>query len=180
MNVFNRILIVLLLLAVSVLSIIAAVLPEGVVALIRATFVPAEITPLTRIVLIVAAALVSIVSLLIIYAEIRPARHKGVQLAQVKGGVAELSTESIAARIRQAAESMPDVRQISPSVVSHGKSVDINISLLANPGVDVSSKSSEIVQLARDLVERDIGVKVSKIRVNVKYDASASSQVQKT
>jgi hypothetical protein len=170
---------VLLLLTLSVASIIAAIIPQAVVELIHSTFVPGEITPLGRILLVIAAALVSIVSLLTMYAEIRPAKRKAVQLAQVKGGVAELSTESIASRIRQAVEGVADVRQVTPIVISHGKTVDISIGLISNPGVDVSRKSSEIVQLVRDLMERDIGVRVSKIRVNVKYDSLPSSQIQK-
>lgn len=179
MNLFNRVVVVLLLLALSVTMIVVAVLPVQVVDFIKAVFDPMVITPLDRIVLILATAIVTIVSVALIYAEIRPEKPKGVKLRDINGGVAELSTESIAARIKQMAESMPDIRQVTPTVVSRGNSVDIKVGLVANPGVDVSQKASEVVQTIRNLVEKDIGIKVGKLRVNIKYDTRVAQQPQK-
>ncbi|MBI2952818.1 MAG: alkaline shock response membrane anchor protein AmaP [Chloroflexi bacterium] len=178
MNLFNRVVVVLVLLALFVSTVILAILPEQMVNFIQTAFTPSAYTPLGRIVLILIAAVVGIVCVLLVYAEIKPERPKGVRLTQVKGGAAELSTESIAGRIRQAAEAMPDIRKVTPAVVSHGSRVDIRIELLANPGVDVSLKASEVVQTIRDLVERDIGVKVGKLRVNIKYDTHIAPQAQ--
>lgn len=179
MNLFNRVVVILSILALTVTMIVVAVLPEQALRLLQTTLDSMVITTFDRIILIVITALTAIVSVLIIFAEIRPERTKGVKLSQVKGGVAELSTESIAGRIRQATETIPDVRQVMPSVVSHGRSIDVTVTLLANPGVDVSRKASEVMQVVRELVERDIGVKLGKLRANIKYDTVPAQQAQK-
>ncbi len=171
MNFFNRVVVVLLFLVLALSIIVVAILPEQFVRLMQTTFDPMNITPLDRIALFVGAAVVVIVSLLIVQVEIRPEKRRAVHLAQVQGGKAELSTESIAGRIRQTTESMPDVRQVTPAVTSRGRSVDVHLGLTANPGIDVSQKASEIVQVVRNLVEKDIGVKVNKLKVNIKYDS---------
>jgi uncharacterized alkaline shock family protein YloU len=170
-NLFNRVVVILLFLALALALIFVAILPDQFVGWMQTMFNPMSITPLGRVELFVAAAIIVVASVLIVQAEIRPDRRRGVHLAQVKGGMAELSTDSIAGRIKQAAEAMPDVRQVTPSVASRGRSVDVHVGLIANPGIDVSQKANDVVQAVRDLVEKDIGVKVGKLQVNIKYEA---------
>ena len=179
MNLINRVVVVLLFLVLSITMIVVALLPGLVAGIIMTALVPINGTPIDRPGLTLSAVIVVIVSALIIYVETRPEPSKGVKLGQIKGGVAELSTESIASRIKHAAEAMQDIRQVTPSVLSRGNAVDVKIGLIANPGIDVSQKASEVVDAVRDLVEKDIGVKVGKLRVNIKYDTHAAQQAQK-
>ncbi|MCL5264971.1 MAG: alkaline shock response membrane anchor protein AmaP [Chloroflexi bacterium] len=173
MNLFNRVVVVLLLLALSITSIVTAILPEQIIRLIQETFAPLVITSFDRIVLIVTAAVVTIVALVLIYLEIKPAQLRGVRLTQVKGGKAELSTESIAGRIKQVTEVLPDVQRATPSVVSRGASVDVHVGIVATPGIDVSHKASEVVQVVRNLVETDMRIKLGKLKVSIKYELPA-------
>lgn len=174
MNIFNRVIVVLLFIILSTLLIAAAVLPEQMLEAMRNTLSAMVITPLDRIVLVFAAAIVTIISLFVIAAEVRPPRAKGVRLRQISGGTAELSTESIAARIKQTVEALADIREAIPLVKSHGSSVDVAIALVASQGIDVSQKAADVVQAVRDLLEKDIRVKVGKLRVNIKYDKRES------
>ncbi|MBI4321538.1 MAG: hypothetical protein HY675_23845 [Chloroflexi bacterium] len=179
MNVFNRIVMVLLALAVSIVFIITAIIPEHIVFFGQLLFDNMVITPVDRIVLIIGAAFVTILALVLINAELRGERRKGVVLAQVAGARAELTTDSIGQRVRQEVELLSEVAQAVPSVASRGGSVDIQLVLLTTAGHEVPNKVSEVVQTVRKVVEQGMGVKVGKLNVIIKYQPQPVPSAQK-
>ena len=179
MNLLNRIVLVILAVALSVIFIVLAIMPEQIVDVIRLLSANATVTPLDRIALVVVAAVVTIIALLLINAEVHTEQRKGVQLTQVSGGQAELSTDSIAQRVKQEVETLPDVVQAAPVVTSRGKSVDVRLTLHTNTNVDVPNKASEVVQATRNVVEQGMGVKLGKLNVTIKYQSQTASTPHK-
>lgn len=170
-NVVNRIVVILLLVAITATAIVAAAVPDQILLAIKQTFGPMTINLLDRIVLAAVAVVVTIVSAFLIRAELVRAKRRGVSLGNVAGASAQLSTDSIASRLKDKLEALPNIRSASPKVTSRGSSVEIEVNLLTDPGVDVSQKATEAAGVIRETVEKDMGVKIARggPKVDIKY-----------
>ncbi|MCL5961471.1 MAG: alkaline shock response membrane anchor protein AmaP [Chloroflexi bacterium] len=179
MNVINRVVVILLLVAISVTTILLAVIPEQIVLAIRETFNPMEINLLDRVVLAGAAIVVCVLSILLVRAEIRREKPRGVVLASVEGASAQLSTDSIAERIKRGLEDLPGIHGASLRVKSRGKTVEISVTLQADPGVDPQQKATEAAGVIHDIVEKGMGVGIAKgsPKVDIKYHNSIAPRL---
>jgi uncharacterized alkaline shock family protein YloU len=170
--------VVITLLLLSLVAILVAVFPESTVNYLWELFNTLEITTFGRMILTVAFGFTAICALTVIYFEVRPEGRRGVLLSEVKGGKAELSTDTIASRIKETVEALPDVVRSTPMVVSRGSYVDVRMDIIASPGTDVSAKASEVVQVVRNLAEKELRIKITNPKVHIKY-GSLAPQKQK-
>jgi uncharacterized alkaline shock family protein YloU len=81
----------------------------------------------------------------------------------------ELAVESIAQRLEYRVDQLADVVKVRPEVKPRGKSVDVVLHLETSPDIDVPAKTEEVYQVAREVVEERMGLKLGKIKVNVKH-----------
>ncbi len=175
MNVFNRVLVVLLLLVFVVLVGVGAAVPERSLAAVERLVQAAKplvFLPMVYLWWAVAAALI-VLALLLLALELYRPRHLTVQVRQASGGVVELSTESVSRSLEYHIRQVPGVNQVRPQVESRGRSVRVALELETDPLADVPAKSEEVMQLARELVEGKLGLKMAPggLRVQVRQGA---------
>ncbi len=182
MNFVNRIVVILLIVAIIFAAIGAAAYPDQIVLGMQALFDPMRIEFLDRVILAVVAIVATVGGAMLIRLELRREKPRGVVLANVEGASAQLQTESIAERLKQVLEALPDIHSASPKVKSLGKSVDILVILQADSGVDVTQKAAEAAAVIRDTVEKGMGVVLAKgsPKVDIKYHTSSSSRLPLT
>lgn len=172
MNVFNRVLVVLLLLGLIAVLVVGVVLPANCIAWLQAVAAGADavlVVPGAYIHLgVTAALLVSCLVLLVL--EMRQPRRLTVKVRQAGGGTVELGTESVTRSLEYNVGQIPGVAKVRPVVVSQGKSVRVALDLELSPEADLRGKTEEVIQLARELVEGKLGLKLSSggLRVNVR------------
>jgi len=174
MNIVNRLITVLVLLASIVLAVVAIVVPrqasnalqQGLTALGTALT-----SPLNYVLWALLWALVIVVAVLLLWLQIPRGPRHAVRIAQVKGGEATLSTEAIVQRLRQELGQVTQVQELTPKVTPHGGAVDVHLDLLTDPDVDIPSKTHEVLGLAREIVEKKMGLKPGKISVQIKHGA---------
>lgn len=106
---------------------------------------------------------------LLIGLEIWSGQRRGVRIRTVQGGSAELDTASIGRRLSWRLDQLAEVISVVPLVKSKGGSVDIKIEIEAAPDVDVPMKTDEVVEVTRDLIEDDMGLKLGKLDVHMRY-----------
>ena len=92
-----------------------------------------------------------------------------MKLERISGGDVELAVESIAQRLEYRIDQLADVIKVVPRVKPRRKSVDVELNLETTPDVDVPTKMEEVCQVARDVVEERMGLKLRKIKVNIKH-----------
>ena len=165
MNMFNRVLVVLSLVGL-------------VVILVAALWQPAVSLEMTRRGLEGLQALATVnpylyslcggALLLLAVLELRRPGRPTVQIRQASGSTVELSTESVARGLEYHIAQVPGVLQVRPRVVSTGKAVKVALDLQTDPAVDVPGKSEEVLELAREIIEGKLGVKVAKVSANVR------------
>jgi membrane protein implicated in regulation of membrane protease activity len=173
MNLFNRIVVVLLLLLVIVLAFVAMFLPLGPLDFIIGwlTFIKASLyVPTNYLIVILVSLVVILLSLLLLWLEFRgPARPKTVRIEKVGGGYAEVTTDSIAQRLKYRVDQLVGVTEVKPIVTSRGKVVDVVLDLETSPDIEVPAKTEEVCQVAREEVEQKMGLKLDRIRVNIRH-----------
>jgi hypothetical protein len=116
---------------------------------------------------VVLAALVIFGSLFV--AEIWTGRRRGVRVRTVEGGSVELDTDSIGRRLVWHLDQLAEVITVIPNVKSRGSAVDIKLEVETAPDVDVPMKTDEVVDVTRDIVEEDMGLKLGKLDVHMRY-----------
>lgn len=187
MNIFNRVLIIILLL-VSIafwVAAVAVILLFPGEALSAAKFLivylEANLTLYTQLMVALLGFIFILASLLLLVIELTPSRPGAVQLTQVTSGTALLATDAIAERIKHDLQGVPGVHRADPTVIARGKFVDVNLDLHTGPGSDVSETSEQVGRLVRDSVEKKMGVKIGKLvvhihheRVGVQYEPAVS------
>ena len=101
--------------------------------------------------------------------EVLTARSHGVRIRTAQGGSAELDTGSISRRLTWRLDQLAEIISVVPSVKSKGGSVDIRLEIETAPDVDVPMKTDEVVDVTRGIIEQDMGLKLGKLDVRMRY-----------
>jgi hypothetical protein len=178
MNLFNRILIILVILAVMVVVPFALIFPEQAHRALEymAGVVLANLDWLynltpgaqlgVRIGLAAVGMLVFCIGLLFLVLEVIRIRRSTVKL---KDGSGELLMNGVAGHLAYHIDLLPEVLRVRPNVKSAGKSVRASLYVETAPGISVIEKSGEIRQTARQVLEEQLGLQVKgDIKVVIK------------
>lgn len=174
MNVFNRIVVVLLLLfsIPLVLVLIGIVVFPVQAADVLSALVGGiqNISRVTRLIVVLSGLLWLVVDVILIWLELRrPVGARTVRIKQVTGAEAEMSTDSIEGRLAYNIDQLPDVIRVAPTVTGRGKGVEVVLDVETRPDIDVPSKTEEIITVARQVIEERMGLELARIRVNIRH-----------
>lgn len=177
MNGFNRIVATLLWLALLAGLLVAAIAPLQSIAWLHAnlTELAAWLTGVQTanpVYFVVGQAAVGIGAILILGAllffEVATMRRRGVRIRTIEGGSAELDTVSVARRLQWHLDQLADVITVVPAVRSRGGSVDIKLEIETAPDIDIPFKTDEVVDVTRDIIEQDMGLRLGKLDVQIR------------
>lgn len=179
MNVLNRVLVIVLILAIIVLVAVLVIAPkqtfelgaQGLDGLGRYTdlYQTPRYWPLfTSGRIIVGGALV-LLCLFLLWLELRRPRKKTIQAQKMAGGEAHIAIDSVAQRLAYNIDQLPDVVKVSPRITGRSRGVDIDLVLETSPDIDVPMKTEEVLQVTREVIEDQMGLKLGKVNVKIKH-----------
>lgn len=173
MNVFNRAVVLLLILLLIILLIIAAVVPNTVLERLIYTLQQAqnalvERWPMSYVFFLVVDILAIFLLIVLLWLEVRPQMKKTLTVRTISGTQAEVSTASVAQGLQSRLSEVNDVFQVRPIVRGKRSGVDVLLDIETATEIDIPSKVEEVAQAARDLIESRMGLKVAKIKVQLK------------
>jgi hypothetical protein len=96
-------------------------------------------------------------------------QRRGVKIRTIDGGSAELDVNSISRRLEWHLEQVAEVSNVVPIVKARGGAVDIRLEVEVAPEVDIPMKTDEVLILTRDVIEDNIGLKLGKLDVHLRY-----------
>lgn len=171
MDLFNRALVVFLLLGIIVLTAVLMVVPAAALQLTAQALnaLAPLVTFETQLVLVVIGVFVLVIAFLLLWLELRSPTRRSVRIAQVQGGEAEMTTDAISQRLAYNVDKLADVVRVQPRVFPRSKGVDIKLDVETAPDVEVPAKTEEIIRVVREVVEQRMGLTLGKIRVNIKH-----------
>jgi hypothetical protein len=178
MNVFNRIVVILLILALMILIPLGLIFPEQAQAVLRTgadviqlnvawlNGLPAQNELAVRAGLSVAGLVIFLIGLLLLILELVRFRRRTVRL---RDGSGELTTNGISEHLSYYIDMLPDVVRVQPTVQSKGKNVSAMLYAETAPGINVPEKSNQIRETARYVLEEQLGLQVrDEIRVVIR------------
>lgn len=178
MNVFNRTVVILLLVAIIVLAAVFVIVPHDSlhVVAVYADWLYDEsmdygnANPLFFAALrVIVGGAVIIVCLFILWLELRRPRKKTIRALKLEGGEASITTDSVEQRLAYNIDQLPEVIRVSPQVAGRARGVDLNLLVETSPEIDVPMKTEEIVQVAREVIVERMGLKLGKVQVKIKH-----------
>jgi hypothetical protein len=179
MNVFNRIVVVLLTLVVLILTVVIVIVPEQSFNLLRAVFQWAHqdtqgyLASSDRYFFLAARVIVGgaivLAGLLVLWLELRRPRKRVIRVQKMAGGEANIAIDSIGQRVAYNIDQLPEVIKVTPRIAGRSRGVDIDLQLETSPEIDVPMKTEEVLQVTKDVVEGRMGLKLGKVTINIKH-----------
>jgi len=181
MNLFNRVVLTILLLILLAIAVFALLVPgtllgalrDGVTGLYTAV-VPYRITSGAFWAYLGSGVGIIALCVLFLWLELRPQRRKAVEVADSEGRMIQVSVKAITQRLQSALAGVADVKRAKPTVISRGKKADVNLEVEVDPATDLRFKTQEITQLAREVIQDQLGVSVGKVRVDMQYSPASA------
>ncbi len=174
---FNRVVAVLLFLVLLLLGLALAVDPIGMLDAAQAQFASwsASLSALRAansvnfvIGQVAVGVGLAVLFALLIWMEVASVRKRGVRIYTAEGGSAELETSSIGRRLAWHLDQVAEVITVVPTVRSRGSAVDIRLEIEAAPDVDIPMKTEEVVQVTREVVEQELGLRMGRLDVQMR------------
>jgi hypothetical protein len=178
MNVFNKLIVIILLLALLALCLMLALAPvqtlrTGENALGNAAdwlrnfeLNQAVLFAAARIVL---AVLAVVVILPLLWQEIKRRRPRAVRVVTESGSSASVTTDSVSRRLAWHIDQLADVVSVEPHVSGGGKAVNVRLEVKTRPEIDVPMKTDEIVSVAKEVITERMGLQLGKIQVHIDH-----------
>jgi len=159
MNVFNRIVMVLLVLAALVAAFVVTVWPYTWMGLGEQML---YISQTARLGYTLGGVLVMLVCGLVLLLELRrPRRAKYVVVDKVAGGEARVLVDSVARRLNYEVDLLQDVTDVKSRIVARGRGLRVGLDVIMNADVDVPMKTDEVIETVRRVVEEHMGLRLA-------------------
>ncbi|MEA3407214.1 MAG: alkaline shock response membrane anchor protein AmaP [Chloroflexota bacterium] len=174
MNIFNRVIMVLAIIVALAVVAFIMIRPLWAVDLVRLGLGYFEQVifdeQLFYIFLAVTGGL-GVILLILLWLELRRRSKNFVEVDIEGGGKARLSIASVAQSVEYRIDELPGVRKVKPKIKSRGRDLDVTIDLDTSPSVNIPVLSAKVVDLCRDILEGQLGVKIhNKVQVNIKHE----------
>ena len=179
MNVFNRLVVIVLLvvsmIALPVVLVLVPARPDiltiiGQQSLSRLTAIGEQNQLLFILGGTLLAVLTFIVCGLLLWLELRRPRAKAVRIKKVSGDEAKVTTDSIARRLEYNIDQLAEVISVKPKITAKGKGVHVRLNVETGPEIDVPAKTEEISEVAREVIEERMGLKLAgKLEIHIKH-----------
>jgi len=174
MNAFNRIVMVLGIIVWIAIVAYVVLLPLDAVGVARSAldiFERSLFDDVFFTYFLIGCGVVLLILLVLLWLELRRPRRRTVRIRTQGPGNAQLDVESVAQSLEYRIDELSGVRQVRTHVKSRGKDVEVSLDLDTSPSVNIPVLTEQVVNLARDIVEDQLGLKLhGKVRVNVKHE----------
>ncbi|MBI4672984.1 MAG: hypothetical protein HY741_15115 [Chloroflexi bacterium] len=174
MNFINRMIVVILLLAVLALSCVgffAMLLVRNVIAptvqpTLNALSDSGNVYPLF---FCLGMALIgAVLSVLLLYMELIPSGKMRMRLKSIQGADVMLSADAITTQLQYALDPLPGVLNVHPKV-GKGKddTVDVMVEMSTTSDVEIKQKTNEVMDVTRTVLEGGLGLRVGKVQIKI-------------
>jgi uncharacterized alkaline shock family protein YloU len=173
-NAFNRLVTILLILAVMISLTVFLIVPKPIMAALKngADNLYQRLDLYNDLILlgagVVLTVIIDVIGAFVLFLEIRRPRVKAIKVQKVSGGEAVVAVESIAKRLSYHIDQLPDVISARPNISARGGSIEVDLEVEISPEIDIPMKDEEIRQVATHVVEEQMGLKLRKIRPSFK------------
>ncbi len=178
MSIFNRTVVILLLIALILLVAVFVIVPRDSLRLVSGTtdwlyegtvdYADADPLFFAALRVIIGGALI-VLCLFLLWLQLRRPRKKTIRAQKLEGGEAYITVDSVEQRLAYNIDQLPEVIRVSPQVDSRSRGVDVTLLVETTPEIDLPMKTDEIMQVAREVIVERMGLKLGKVQVKIKH-----------
>ncbi|MCL5987090.1 MAG: alkaline shock response membrane anchor protein AmaP [Actinobacteria bacterium] len=180
MNIFNRIVVILILLSLILWSLTAIFDVFFDFISFQKTF--AKVVAFTDILgkfgLAFVLLLILIISIVLLVLEFYVRKPSTVRISGVKSGMAVMSLSSVSEHVRQDVSKIGNVKNVKVRVSSKAGGAVIRLLLGLAEGIDVPAKMAEVNEVVKDTTINKLGVKLTNMKVTVVHLAGEPAGAQ--
>ncbi|HQE93221.1 MAG TPA: hypothetical protein PLH19_10265 [Anaerolineae bacterium] len=187
MNTVNRVVLVVILLALMVALTAVFVLPHILLTqvgewMIRAGQYFNQLQPAWRLAGgVFLALIVDLLLLFLIFLEVRPTRKRFIRVQQVTGGMATVSAESIVQQLVYRLDSLPNVIKVVPKVHAKKDKVQAIVDVEVEAGANIPNLATELMETVKTILSGNLGLQVyGQPEVRIKVAPAPATVVKKT
>jgi hypothetical protein len=179
MNVFNRLVVLALLLLIIVATALIVIVPQETLRLSAATFdwlrqgAADYINSGDRLLFaagrVIVGGVIVLACLILIWLELRRPRKRTIRTQKMAGGEALITVDSIEQRLAYNIDQLPDVIKVTPHIDGKSRGVDVDLLLETSPDIDVPMKTEEVLEVTREVIGERMGLKLGKVQVKIKH-----------
>jgi hypothetical protein len=174
MNVFNRVIVIVSILVWLAVAVVIMLLPVDAADLAVyyiGQFRQAVFGSLFYTYLMAVGGAKLLVLLILLWLEVRRPHSRTARIKIKGGGTARLEVGSVAQSLEYRIDELAGVRKVHPRIASRGRDVAVRIDLDTSPSVNIPVLTSQIIDMAHDIIEGQLGVKIhGKVEINVKHE----------
>ena len=108
------------------------------------------------------AAVLDIILVLFLIAEVRRPVQKAIRVKKTSGGEVQVSVNSIADRLKYEIDQLSSVLRTKPQVLAKRGGVVVELDVETAAEIDVPQKAEQIVETAQRVVEEKMGLKLAR------------------
>jgi hypothetical protein len=179
MNVFNRVIVILLTMLAIFVTLVIMIVPEAAMTLMVAVFQYLQQLattmssgsdwPLYTAGRVLIGGAIIVLGLLLLWLELRRPKKRIIRAQKMAGGEANIAVDSIAQRVAWHVDQLPDVVRVTPRISGRSRGVDVDLLLETSPEIDVPMKTEEVMQVTKEVIEERMGLKLGKVTINIKH-----------
>ena len=179
MNIFNRIIMVLLILGLIVVLTVVLVFPGQILPVMGQflldwgqyfTWMDQDNRLLRLGIGISLAVIVDLVLALLIFLEIKPKRKRFIKVEQVSGGTAMVSLDSITRQLLYRLDPLPGVVKVTPVIRPKGDKIQASMDVMVTREMAVPQMADQLIATAKQALADDLGLVIAgepQIRIKV-------------
>lgn len=176
MNTFNRIVVVLVLIALILLVSVLGVIPHVILSDVGHWAVTlgeqlwaAQVAARLGIGVLL-ALLFDALAIALIYFEVRPQRQRFIRVENLAGGMATVSVESVVRQLEYRLAPIPNVIAVRPKIRAGRGKVQAVVNVDVGTGVNVPQMASRLVEEVKEVLNTEMGLQLAgepEVRITV-------------
>ena len=179
MNIFNRFILVLLLLGLILTLTVVLIFPDQILTVVGQFLVDwgqyfawvDQQQQLLRLAISIGIAFIAdLILALLIFLEVKPKRKHFIKVEQVSGGKATVSMDSIVRQLLYRIDPLPGVVKVTPAVNPKGDKIQARLDVIVTRELAVPQMADHLISTAKQAITDDLGLVISgepQIRIKV-------------
>ncbi len=175
MNLLNRIVVTLLLLALIPIVTVVLIVPHEAIQVVGDWLdnlderVDDSVSTGRLLIGGVIAVLVDALLVFLVYLQVRRPSKKAVPVQKIEGGEAQVAVSSIVERLEYSVDRLDGILSVQPKISPQRRGVSVALDVEITSEVDMTSKIEEVSDVVRQVVEDEMGLKLKgKPKLNLR------------
>ncbi|MBI5879417.1 MAG: hypothetical protein HZB53_17350 [Chloroflexi bacterium] len=107
--------------------------------------------------------------MVLLWLEVRRTSRDSIRITKIGSSEASLSMQAVAQSLVYYVDALPGIVRVRPRLTADAKSVSVRLDVETTPDIEVRTKTDEIAQTARMVVEERLGLTLKSLQIHLHH-----------